>query len=136
MNAKQAFTRILFLLILLVASLFAKHVILGGMYLTSLKAAPPLAGSIAPSLASAGSKNTLPQAGKDFKILKVNYFDNQQWAVVLVAHIPDMNSATLLLQKLNGVYAVVLGPGTTFPASTAQSMPSDVAAYLMSKGLL
>ena len=134
-NTRQLARRVILVLVLFVVSVLVKHVVLNGLYLTKLQSAPALAASIAPSIITSGSKN-LPIAGKDFKVLSTNYFDNKQWAVVTVATIPDNNSATLVLENINGVYTVVLGPGTVFSTSVTQSMPSDVVAYLVYEGLI
>ena len=132
---KQLFRRTLLLVALFVVSLVIRQVLLGGVGLTSLGAASPLAAAVAPSIASSGS-SSLPEVGKDFKILSSQSFDSAQWAVVSVAHIPDMNRTTLVVEKLNGVDTVVLGPGTSFSSTVLRSIPVDVANYLISKGLI
>lgn len=127
--------KILFVLILFLVSVTARHIILGGTYLSKLNTAPPLAASIAPTIVTHGSTN-LPESGIDFKILSSQYFDNKQWVVVSIASGPDTDTAFLVMERLSGVYTVVLGPGTFFSSDVTQSMPSDVAAYLTSKGLI
>jgi Flp pilus assembly protein CpaB len=134
-NTGRLVRRVIFLLILFIVSIAVKHFVLSGMYLTKLQGAPALAASVAPSIATSDSKN-IPIAGKDFKIVSANYFNNKQWAVVTVATIPDNNLATLVLENINGAYTVVLGPGTVFSTSVTQSMPPDVATYLINKGLI
>jgi hypothetical protein len=135
MIAKQLFKKVLFILILFLVSIAARHILLGGVYLSKLNTAPPLAASIAPSIVTHGS-TSLPQAGKDFKILSSQYFDNKQWAIVSVSSGPDTDTAFLVMERLGGVYTVVLGPGTFFSSDVTQSMPPDVAAYLTGQGLI
>ena len=135
MNAARIAKKVLFVIALFIVSLAIKYIILDGVGVTRLQTGPPLAGSIAPSLAPANSKS-IPVVGENFKILSTRYFDDKQWAVASVASLPDMDLAILVLEKIDGVYTVVLGPGTSFPSSAAQSMPADVAVYLQSRGLI
>lgn len=136
MDTRRVVVALAILLLLFVSSVGIRHLVLGNTFLTTLSKAPPLANALAPSLASPSKKKSLPLANKDFRIISTNYFDNQQWVVATVTHIPDGNGATLVLRNINGIYTVVLGPGTQFSPSVAESLPPDVATYLTSKGLL
>lgn len=136
MNSKQLVKRLFVLVGLIVISLIVKYVMLGGLSPTTLGYAQPLAGTLAPSIANKNINGGIPEAGEDFKITGAKYFDNQAWAVVGVTSIPDNNPSTLILKKQGGIFRVVLGPGTSFPASAELSMPNDVNAYLTTKGLV
>jgi hypothetical protein len=135
MTIRKIFRNILVLLGVFIISLIVKQIILNGVPLLSLSKAPSLASSVAPYLTTPGANN-FPVYGKDFKLISSHYFDDNQWAVVTVAHLPDNNLASLVIHRINGIYMVVLGPGTSFDGSAAESMPADVGAYLSSRGLL
>jgi hypothetical protein len=136
MTIKQILATVLFLVVLIAISVVSKNIILNGVPQTKLQVAPPLAGTLSQSLITYKSKDVLPVIGKDFTIQSTQYFNNQQWAVVLVSSVPDNNNAILVLEKLNGNYQVVLGPGTSFSTTDIQTMPSNVISYLTSKGLV
>jgi hypothetical protein len=134
-NPKKAFLLVALIFLLPIAALVYRDVILGGITQTTYNPVPPLAGSISLSLINSGSSN-IPQAGKDFKITNTKYFDNKKWVVVSITQLPKMNPATVLLEDINGLYIVVLGPGTLFSPSIAQSLPSDVTKYFINQGLI
>jgi hypothetical protein len=136
MTLRQTSITISTFVLLIVISTIFKNVILGGTPQTKLSTAPPLAGTISQSIITPQSNGILPVIGKNFNITSTHYFDNQQWVVVSVSTIPDNNGAVLVLQKLNGSYQVVLGPGTLFSSSDVQSMPASVIDYLTNRGLV
>jgi hypothetical protein len=137
MKYRQLFATFLFLLFLILVSNFSKGVVLDGVNKTSLRTTSSnITGSVSQSLVTPQSKGILPAVGKNFKVLRATYFNNKQWVVVVVSGIPDNDNAVLILQELNGVYRVVLGPGTLFPSSSVQSMPLDVVNYLVNQGLV
>jgi hypothetical protein len=136
MNFKQLLFPVLVLLVLFFGSILARHIILDGLPVTKLADAPALAGSIAPALTDPNSATTIPQIGKDFEISSTHYLDNKQWVIASVKHLPDMNAATLVLQKQHSIYVVVLGPGTIFSASDIQTAPPEVIQYLYNEGLV
>jgi hypothetical protein len=125
---------LLFVVFLLVVSLFAKTSILRGAHMVSLQSAPALAASVAPSLAQSDSKG-VPVPEKDFEITGSAYFDNKDWVVVNIQSLPDKNPAVVVMEKINGVYTVVLGPGASFSSTTTLSMPQDLANYMKKQGL-
>jgi hypothetical protein len=135
MNTRQLSMRLALIVILFAVAFGTKQLILHGVDQTKLHSAPALAGLIAPSLLSNKSKN-LPVNGKDFTILSSQYFENKQWVVVSVESKQNKSTAFLVIEKINDVYTVVLGPGTFFPNDVTQSMPADVASYLVNKGLV
>jgi hypothetical protein len=110
----------------------AKALILGGSQTISLRAAPALSGVISQSLAT--NSSTLPSLNTDYKIKSVIYFDNKSWAIASVS--VGSNSSLLVLEKTNGVYVVVLGPGTAFSTDEIQDLPPDVAQYITNQGVL
>lgn len=121
-----------FFVALLVMCLVIKHRLLNNY--VSLNTAPALAAEVAPSVGSSSIKG-LPIPNKDFKIVQSKYFDNNKWAVAAIK-VPKTDTATVVLEDINGVYTVVLGPGTAFSSDVVQEMPSSVAAYLISQGLI
>lgn len=132
-NIKTLLGRFVFVAILFLISLLVRHLLLAN-YVT-LGAAPPLAAEVSSSLASSSSTNTLPTPNKDFKIVASKYFVNNEWVVVAIKS-PGTDTASEVLEKINGVYAVVLGPGTEFSSDDITEMPAEVSAYLISQGLV
>lgn len=127
---------LLILAFLAIGASIVKYIVLGGLPVITLAPATPLSSAISQGLTSLTTGNTLPVEGKDFVIKDVHYFDNQTFAVVSVGALKlSTDPATLVLQKLNGSYRVILGPGTTFSASSVQDLPSDVVQYLNSRGV-
>lgn len=137
MKTNQTLVISLSLIILVVISLILKNTILGGLPLRTLQAAPPLSGVVSQSLANFGTEDSLPVAGKDYKFQGVHYFDSQSYAVVSVAPIKNTtDSGILVLQRFNGFYQVILGPGTAFSASDVHNLPADVVQYLKGRVLI
>lgn len=136
MTRRQILLRLFALVATIVVSLVFKSVILNGHRLVRLGSAPPLTGSLATSLITSGGKTVLPTEGKDYKITKSRYFYNNGWAVVSVAQASGENETTMVLHKIDGVYQVVIGPGTTFSKSYMLSLPADVGNYLNDQGYL
>ena len=126
----------LLLVVPLIALWIARSLILGGASPVTLPAADPLVGRISQALTST-SQLSLPVAGKDYKIQSTSYFDNKTWAVVTIIGISNtITDGLFVLNQVNGVYTVVLGPGTAFPTSATLAMPTDVQQYLHNGGYL
>lgn len=134
MNAKRLIASFIFLAIVIAGSLVARHLILGSAPYARLQTASPLAAYVAPSLVT--GSGYMPQEGKDFNITGTHYYDDKRWVVVSINSTGKSNRAFLVLQKMNGTYAVVLGPGSSFPSDVTQNLPPDVAEYLSSNRLI
>jgi hypothetical protein len=117
--------------------LFGVKSLVLGPALIKLPSSPPLTGVISQGLGISGDNTSLPVEGKDYTLKNTLYFDNRQWVVTTV--IPAKNNgdvATVVLEKINGVYQIVVGPGTDFSPSYIPPLPQDVTLYLTSKGVL
>jgi hypothetical protein len=122
---------------LVVITLLTKSVLLQGLPVTSLGSAPPIAGAVSQSLGLSASRAALPVFGKDYTLQDVHYFYNNEWAVATVAPTkPDADTVIVIVQKINGVYQTVLGPGTIFSSSYLYTLPPDVGQYLNKQGVL
>jgi hypothetical protein len=127
--------RALVIIALLFVALVSRTLLLGGSKYVTLEPAPPLAGVISQGLISTGSTPSLPVPDKDFTIDDTYYFKDPAWvAVSIVQSKQSDNVALLILHTTGGIYRVVLGPGTAFPASYLQALPADVGQYLQDKG--
>lgn len=121
---------ILLIAIAIAAMIIAGKVIKGNTYV-SLHSAPALSGQISQSLITPNGKSvTIPS----FTLQNVRYFFNGNWVVVEINM--SGSKSTVILEKANITYQVVLGPGTIFPTSAVYGMPSDVSSYLYSKDLV
>jgi hypothetical protein len=124
------------LVILLIAAFTIKPLVLGGGQKVVLQDAPALSGQISQAFAIT-TKGTLPVVNKDYKIQTPVYFDNNEWAVVPLTWLTSGGNDTLLvLQKRDGIYTTVLGPGSAFPDTVTESLPNDVSLYLKRIGAL
>jgi hypothetical protein len=135
MNSKSKFF-VVVLAILVIATLIVRH--LGGQYV-KLSSAPPLSGVVAQSLDLAGGTTIVPVAGKAFSLQNVSYFDNNDWVIATVS--PSNGNTTItqalvVLQKKDGTFQVVLGPGTDFDSSYLTSLPADVGQSLEQQGVI
>lgn len=124
------------LLAVLVAVFFVRGLILGGPAINLSTSSSQLAGFVAPSLVTNQKDHKLPQPGKDFRVTSTDFFDNGNWAVVGVESLPDKNGATVVLKRVNKVYTVVLGPGTSFSKGDVLAAPQDVISFLRSESLV
>jgi hypothetical protein len=132
LNPKLVLKRVIILIGIFLIALLIKQILLGNY--VKLGSASSLSGQVASSLTLPGN-NKLPLPGKDFTISNRQYFNNNTWAIVAVTK-PQTDKAYIVLEKINGVFTVVLGPGTNFPTDVTLSMPSDVAAYLINQGVV
>jgi len=114
----------------LVLTLAVHALVIGGKPVVRLGQASALGGIIAQSLGT--TDRALPQENKDFTITDLHYFGGRAWVVATVKQKDAGNdgSAVLVLKSSSGSYDVVLGPGTAFPKSYLQSLPSDVGQYV------
>ena len=128
----KAFLTSLTLIFILVVVLLLRGVFVSG-YISNIPVGSAMSAYVEPALVNPGS-TSLPLENSGFKILKTDYEDNSSWAIVTVSKAG--NQATLIFKKINGVYSLVLGPGTTFPVSSTYVMPASVVSYLNSYGLV
>ena len=117
--------------------LTARYLILGGASKeVRLDAAPALSGVVSQSLAASQHASDLPLAGRDFTLQNIRHFDSQQWVVAKVQPVGNtFDPSLVVLEKINGSYEVVLGPGSAFESSYLLSLPEDVAHYLELQGV-
>lgn len=109
--------------------------LLGGANQVVLQPGSPLVGRISQALTT--TNQGVPVPGVDYKIQSAAYFDDQKWAVVSIKGINNtVTDGLVVLQQVKGVYSVVLGPGTSFPAPSVLAMPKDVQQYLKNGGYL
>ncbi len=133
----QAFKYVAAILSVVIVTLLANHVLLGGASVVKLEAAPPLYGVISQSIGLSGSDTTLPKPGKDYTLKNVRYFSSGQWAAAVVAPAHENSDTTVvILKKVNGVYEVVLKPSTSFSVSYRYTLPADVIIYLDQLGVI
>ena len=122
---------------IIIVTYVARSLILGGATVATLQPGPALSGTVAQSLSTSGNNASMPRAGKDFNLKIVRYFDSNSWVVVSAASPNKTNETnTVILQRIDGMYQAVLGPGTAFPNGYLQSLPSDVAQYLSAEGVI
>jgi hypothetical protein len=134
MEAKRPVVIYLCLMVLIIVSVIARQIILGGSPQIKLTPAAPLSGVVSESLANLGQNGSLPIEGKDYTLHDVRYFNNRAYAVVSVTPLSKATDAsTLVLKAASGTYQVVLGPGTAFSNSDVQGLPADVTQYLKTK---
>lgn len=130
--------QIILLVILVAATLLIKNMVLGGARVVKLRSAEPLSGIVSQNLiGSSFSESSLPVVNKDYKLDEVKFFDDRSWVSVKVSPLNgDTDRAILVLKKSGSEYTLVLGPGTAFPSSDLSILPSDLASYLSSKGII
>jgi len=111
-----------------------KTIILGRTGAVKLDAAPGITGQVSQAFTTGGS-TTLPVYNQDFTLSKTMYFENNAWVVTtIVPKKGNFNQSFLVMQKKNGVYVPILGPGTAFPRTITENMPDEVGLYLYSLG--
>ncbi len=122
---------------LVVVTFGLKSILLQGLSTVTLGSAPPVAGAVSQSLGLSATRSALPVYRQDYTLQDVKYFYNDAWAVATVAPTkPDADTVIVVMQKINGVYQPVLGPGTVFSASYVFTLPPDVAQYMNKQGAL
>jgi len=131
---RKLLVTILIIIIAVPAILFAKYIILDKTSVAILKF-DPISGAVSKGLQVSTGTNYLPIAGKDFKINKVVYFDNNTWAVVTIIPVGgSADPATLILEQNSGNYKAVVGPDNSFNGVDLTLVPSDVKNYVLSPG--
>jgi hypothetical protein len=129
-------TRFAVFLVVMLAAIAIVQFGLVGAPVVHLSSGAPLAGQVSQTLA-ATSGDELPVDGKDFKLTDTRYLLNDTWAVSQISTFgEDPNTGTVVFQKKSGIYQIVLGPGTAFPNTVVQNMPTEVSAYLSQKGVV
>ncbi len=93
--------------------------VLGGVNLTSFNSTSPVESAIVKN----GDKNTI--------INSEHYFVNKSWAIATISS--GGGDAFIVLQKSDGFWHIVLGPGTSFSNSSTQDIPLEVVQYLDSQ---
>jgi hypothetical protein len=122
---------------LALALVLVNPVLLHGSSRVSLRAADPLTGQVAQALGTATTGGKLQVPGSDFVLRNTKYFEDQTWVVTTIASVGGKsNNGVAILERRNGIFQVVLGPGTEFSTSYTQSLPSSVSTYLSEQGLL
>ncbi len=126
---RKTIIAIIGLVILFVLADGARSIILGGGKVYTLASGPALTGAISQSLA-VNSASPIPVEGKDYSF-SAAYFDNQTWAVGVIQPLNNsINPSVVVLEKKDGVFQVVLPPGSAIASSELHILPADVAAYV------
>lgn len=134
-NYKKIRLPLTLLTVLIVVTIIIRQTLAGAPVITLSRAAP-LSGIVAQSMARGGGKTTFPIAGTDFKLSNEHYFDNNTWLVTWIIPLKvNLNQDVVVMQKVDGIYKVVLGPGGDFNSSYLIVLPSDVGDYLNQQGL-
>jgi hypothetical protein len=111
-----------------------RTIVLGHYSQVQLDAATGITGQVSQAFTSGGS-TTLPVYNQDFTLSNTRYFENNAWVVTtIVPKKNDFNQSFLVMQKKNGVYVPILGPGTAFPRTVTENLPDKVGLYLYSLG--
>lgn len=125
-------------LLILIISLIVRSAILGGGKSVTLADAPANSGIVAMNIVATGGNINIPQAGSDFNLTNINYFDNDNWIVAKITPTKSSSITTgiVILQKQDGIYKVMVGPGTAFDNSLLVTLPTDVGKYLSDNGYI
>lgn len=131
---KSYVTWLVIILILFIALLSVRPILFSGATSVHLPPAPILTGQISQALAS-GKSTSLPVYGRDYNLGSTTYFKDNDWVVTDILGIGENTSSGIaVLQNKNGIYQVVLGPGTAFANTSVQNLPIEVTQYLNQKG--
>lgn len=87
-----------------------------------------------PILNASTTKSNLINTANGLVIVSSKSFSDGYY-LVTINNLNGNDSAVAVLQKVNGTYTVILGPGTTFYLNGSVGLPKDVFNYLNSKGL-
>lgn len=125
------------LLVLFGASILVPSLILGGAKHVTLASGGVFDGRISQTLSSS-VQSSIPTSGRDYKLKVLRYFDDKKWAILAITGTKggSITDGTVVVKLSSGVYDVVLGPGTAFPASSTVTMPADLTTYLRDGGYL
>lgn len=124
-------------IILIIVGYLGKYLILGGANYSKTTSAALLVGQVAQSLDISNGKTVSISATNNFTLQNTKYFDNSTWVVTKVIPLNNQaNNGIVVMQKVGQFYQSVLGPGSSFPSSAVQGLPTDVQQYLNSLGLV
>ncbi|MEI6755697.1 MAG: hypothetical protein WCK80_01620 [bacterium] len=130
-NLKKLFSSLLLILAGYLIQLF----LINGVGVLKLKPAPPELGLVPIFYQESSKFDKLPIYGKNYTLENLKYLENGNWAAATLVSVPGKNKATVVMKKINGVFVVVMGPGTQFSESTLESLPLSVGTYLYSRGV-
>ena len=123
--------------LLLLGLLVVNYVVLGGAHVINLAPAPELAGQISQNLVTISNATKLPIEGTDFNLSDTHYFNNKQWVVTSITPLNNsFNAGLAVLSNQEGVYKIVLGPGSAFSKDETRTLPTEVANYLNQQGVV
>lgn len=105
------------------------NIVLGGAREVRLAKADKLTGQLTQAIGD----NERIAMNSEITIVKVKYFENDTWAVVDL-QTQKAGSAMAVLQKHDGIFVPVLGPGTSFDGSYVENTPLEVVNYLIESG--
>jgi hypothetical protein len=128
--------RVSALVLLLIAVFTIRPILLGGGQKVTLQSAPELTGQVSQAFATTATGD-LPAAGKDYKLYNTKYLENDDWIVTNFKWLNEYgNDGVIVLQKKDGIYNPMLGPGSAFPSTVTETLPPSVSLYLNSIGVL
>ncbi|MEO8785262.1 MAG: hypothetical protein ABI221_03070 [Candidatus Saccharimonadales bacterium] len=122
--------------VIVIATIATHYVLFGSARYIGLTKAQPLIGAASQALGVGSQSSSMPSGSKDYNLGDTKYFSNGDWAVASI--IPTKNSkltqAVVIMQKREGVFQVVLGPGTAFDSSVTLNLPTDLGNYITQRG--
>ncbi len=128
---------VVILIVVIVGGYVLKISVLGGANAVQLRPAVGFSGVISQSLASSNSKTALPSYGMDYTLTNTAYFDNNAWVITsIVPQDTTSNQSIAILHKNQGIFRVILGPGTAFASTELGGLPNDVVDYLHKLGVV
>ncbi len=141
MDQKQQSTKpVVFLLILLGillgAVLLTRPILFGETKPYQLQKSDPLVGRISQALTPNNGGNP-PTPGRDFTLLSTTYFENGTWVVTNIKTLDDSSGGGMVvLKETDGIFDIVLGPGTAFDSYSVDQLPSSVSLYIKNNGVV
>lgn len=122
--------------VVVVATVIVHALLLGGAPYHRLAKTTALYGTISQSIGT-NDKKSLAIGDKDFTLEDTQHFGDD-WLVTSIVPTPksSLARAVVVMQKRNGTFQVVLGPGTAFDSSTLVSLPADLGNYLTQQGYI
>lgn len=125
------------LLGLIIVAITVKSMMLQGIDTVRLAKAPPLTNAVSESLDTNDLADVPPIAGVDYTLKDTHYFYDKEWVVTQVSPLQDnADTVYVVLQKIDGIYQVVVGPATIFSVSYNYSLPANVVNFLNLRGLI
>jgi hypothetical protein len=137
MKTHRTVLLLIILIVIMLAAVITHNVILKNSSYIKLGSTQSISGIVAQTLSTTKS-SSLPVAGQDFNLTKIHYFDNNSWVVAFITPTKGSNiaGAMVVLEEKQGIYQVVLGPGTSFDNSVLISLPADVGKYINQQGYI